>query len=139
MAEGDSTNVLVVLEKTGSGYSAYLPELPGCISTGRSLDEAKRMIHEAVAFHLEGMRLEGVTVPEIFESEYKLTFKMDLASLFEWFSGILTKSAVSRITGLNQSLISQYVTGIKKPSNKQTKKIEQALHHLGKELMEVKL
>jgi predicted RNase H-like HicB family nuclease len=139
MAEADTTNVLVIIEKTGSGYSAYLPDLPGCISTGGSLDEVRRMIHEAVAFHLEGFHLEALPIPEVFQSEYKLTYKMDLASLFEWFSGVLTKSAVSRITGLNQSLISQYVSGTKKPSTKQTKKIEQALHHLGKELLEVEL
>jgi predicted RNase H-like HicB family nuclease len=139
MAEGNATNVLVVLEKTESGYSAYLPDLPGCISTGKSLDEVRRMIHEAVAFHLEGIHLENLPVPELFQSEYKLTFKMDIASLFEYFSGILTKSAVARITGLNQSLISQYVSGTKKPSSKQTKKIERALHHLGKELLEVEL
>jgi len=64
---------------------------------------------------------------------------MDVGSLFEWFSGILTKSGVSRITGMNQSLISQYVSGIKKPSSKQTKKIERALHHLGQELLEIEL
>lgn len=139
MTEENTTNVLVVLEKTKSGYSAYLPDLPGCISTGRSLDEVRRMIHDAVAFHLEGLCIEELPVPEVFQSNYKLSYKMDLASLFEWFSGILTKSAVSRITGLNQSLISQYVSGIKKPSSKQTKKIEKALHHLGQELLEIEL
>lgn len=139
MSEENAVNVLVVLEKTESGYSAYLPDLPGCISTGRSLDEVRRMIPEAVVFHLEGIRMENLPVPELFQSEYKLTYKMDIASLFEYFSGILTKSAVARITGLNQSLISQYVSGTKKPSSKQTKKIERALHHLGKELLEVEL
>ena len=93
MAEENAVNILVVLEKTESGYSAYLPDLPGCISTGRSIDEIRRMIHEAVVFHLEGMRLQDLTVPVVFESDYKLIYKMDLSSLFEWFSGILTKSA----------------------------------------------
>jgi DNA-binding transcriptional regulator YdaS (Cro superfamily) len=64
---------------------------------------------------------------------------MDVASLFEWFSGILTKSGISRLTGMNQSLVSQYASGIKTPSSKQSKKIERALHNLGQELLEIKL
>ncbi|MCK4746408.1 MAG: type II toxin-antitoxin system HicB family antitoxin [Bacteroidales bacterium] len=129
----------VVLEKTGSGYSAYLPDLPGCISTGRTIADIKTNIREAVEFHLEGMNLEKLHVPEEFSKEYELTFKMDVASLFEWFSGVLTKSGVSRLTGMNQSLISQYASGIKTPSHKQTKKIEKALHSLGQELLEIEL
>ncbi len=130
----------VILEKTSSGgYSAYLPELPGCISTGDSIADIKANIKEAVSFHIEGMRIEKFPIPEEFDREFDLTFKMDIASLFEWFSGILTKSGVSKITGMNQSLISQYVSGIKTPSNKQTKKIEHALHNLGHELLEIEL
>jgi predicted RNase H-like HicB family nuclease len=131
---------IVVLEKTSDGgFSAYLPELPGCVSTGESIDEIKTNIREAVDFHIEGMLIENLPVPEVFAGGFNLTYKMDLASLFEWFSGILTKSGVSRITGMNQSLISQYVSGNKTPSNKQTKKIEIALDNLGQELLEIEL
>jgi predicted RNase H-like HicB family nuclease len=131
---------IVILEKTSDGgYSAYLPELPGCVSTGESIGEIKSLIREVVDFHIEGMRMENLQVPEGFDGEFDLSYKMDIASLFEWFSGILTKSGVSKITGMNQSLISQYVSGIKTPSTKQTKKIEQALHNLGQELLEIEL
>jgi len=85
------------------------------------------------------MRIENLPIPQEFAREFELAFKMDVASLFEWFSGILTKSGVSRITGMNQSLISQYVSGIKTPSSKQTKKIERALHNLGQELLDIQL
>lgn len=131
---------IVILEKTeDGGYSAYLPTLPGCISTGETVADIKSNINDAVEFHLEGMRIENLSVPEEFDQEYDLVYKMDLSSLFDWFSGILTKSGVSKITGLNQSLISQYVSGIKTPSSKQTKKIERALHSLGQELLEIEL
>ena len=129
----------VILEKTGDGYCAYLPDLPGCISTGITLADIKNNIKDAIDFHIEGMRIEKMSIPENFDREFDLSFKMDVASLFEWFSGILTKSGVARITGMNQSLISQYVSGIKKPSSKQTKKIERALHNLGQELLEIEL
>ncbi|MEN8158423.1 MAG: type II toxin-antitoxin system HicB family antitoxin [Bacteroidota bacterium] len=130
----------VILEKTNAGgYSAYLPDLPGCVATGNALSEIKNSIREAVDFHLEGMILEKLPLPESFEGSYELAFKMDVASLFEWFSGVLTKSGISRLTGMNQSLISQYASGIKTPGTKQTRKIEQALHALGHELLEIKL
>ena len=131
---------VVILEKTADGgYSAYLPALPGCISTGATVADIKYNIKEAVEFHIEGLRIENLPVPDEFAQKFDLAFNMDVASLFEWFSGILTKSGVSRITGMNQSLISQYVSGIKTPSSKQTKKIERALHNLGQELLEIEL
>jgi predicted RNase H-like HicB family nuclease len=132
-------NNIVVLEKTGDGYSAYLPDLPGCISTGNTISEIRESIRGAVDFHLEGMQIEKTPIPDAFREDFELTFKMDIASLFEWFSGVLTKSGISRLTGLNHSLIRQYASGLKKPSEKQSKKIEQALHGLGQELLEIKL
>ena len=139
MSKGEASKILVILEKTDSGYSAHIPELPGCIATGESLDEVREVLEYAVDFHLEGLKLEKLPIPDGFQRDFNLSYKMDIASLFDWFSGILTKSGVSRLTGLNQSLISQYVSGTKKPSNKQTKKIERALHHLGQELLEIEL
>lgn len=132
--------ITVILEKTtNGGYSAYLPSLPGCISTGSTVADIKESIRDAVDFHIEGMRTENLTVPGEFDKDFELTYKMDIGSLFDWFSGILTKSGVSRITGMNQSLISQYVSGIKTPSRKQIRKIERALHDLGQELLEIEL
>lgn len=55
---------LIVVEKTESGYSAYSPDLDGCISTGRSVEEIEDNMREAIQFHLDGMRLEGLAVPE---------------------------------------------------------------------------
>ena len=54
---------LIVIEKTNTGYSAYAPDLPGCVATGASLDEAEREMHEAIEFHLEGLQEEGYETP----------------------------------------------------------------------------
>ena len=53
---------LIVIEPTNSGFSAYSPDLPGCVSTGATREEVKANMREAVAFHLEGLRLEGVQI-----------------------------------------------------------------------------
>ena len=55
----------VIYEKTGTGYSAYVPDLPGCITTGRTRKETERLMKEAIEFHLAGMREDGLPVPEV--------------------------------------------------------------------------
>ena len=53
----------IVIEKAESNYSAYVPDLPGCIATGATLDEVESEIREAIVFHLEGLREDGLPVP----------------------------------------------------------------------------
>ena len=54
----------IVIEKGAENYSAYVPDLPGCVTTGRTIDEVKRNMQEAIELHLEGMREDGDPVPE---------------------------------------------------------------------------
>lgn len=54
----------IVVEETETGFSAYSPDLPGCISTGATRGEVEANMREAVEFHIEGLRLEGLPVPE---------------------------------------------------------------------------
>ena len=54
----------VVIEQATSNYSAYVPDLPGCVATGETVEEAEREIREAIAFHIAGLREDGVPVPE---------------------------------------------------------------------------
>jgi predicted RNase H-like HicB family nuclease len=55
---------LIVIEPTGTGFSAYSPDLPGCIATGHTRDEVERNMHDAIAFHLDGLREEGQPIPQ---------------------------------------------------------------------------
>lgn len=54
----------VVIEKAESNYSAYVPDLPGCVATGATVEEAEREISEAIQFHIEGLREDGLAIPE---------------------------------------------------------------------------
>jgi predicted RNase H-like HicB family nuclease len=54
----------VVFEKTRANYSAYVPDLPGCVATGASREEVERRIREAIALHLEELRRQAEPVPE---------------------------------------------------------------------------
>ena len=55
---------LVVVEQTESGYSAYSPDLAGCVATGTTRDEVQQEMESAISFHLEGLKSEGLAVPE---------------------------------------------------------------------------
>ncbi len=55
---------LIILEDTATGFSASSPDLPGCVATGATREEVEREMHEAIEFHIEGLRLAGEPVPE---------------------------------------------------------------------------
>ena len=55
---------LIVIEKTTTGYSAYSPDLPGCIATADTEEEIQREMRQTIAFHLDGLRQEGMPIPE---------------------------------------------------------------------------
>jgi predicted RNase H-like HicB family nuclease len=55
---------LIIIEKTETGYSAYSPDLPGCVSTGSTHEEVEQNMREAIEFHLEGLKLEGWEIPQ---------------------------------------------------------------------------
>ena len=55
---------LVVIEKGPSSFGAYVPDLPGCIAVGESRAEVAELIHEAIEFHLAGMKEDGLPIPE---------------------------------------------------------------------------
>jgi predicted RNase H-like HicB family nuclease len=56
--------MIVIEGATGENYSAYAPDLPGCVATGATVEEVEREMHDAIAFHLEGLRASGHPIPE---------------------------------------------------------------------------
>ena len=53
----------IVIEKAESNYSAYVPDLPGCVATGTTIEETEKSIREAIEFHLDGMREDDTPIP----------------------------------------------------------------------------
>ena len=54
----------IIIERGARNYSAYVPDLPGCVSTGKSVKEVRKNIQEAIELHIEGMREDGQPIPE---------------------------------------------------------------------------
>lgn len=55
---------LAIIEQAENNYSAYVPDLPGCIAVGDTVEETEQMIKEAIEFHLEAMRSDGLPIPQ---------------------------------------------------------------------------
>ena len=55
---------VVIIEKGETSYGAYVPDLPGCVAVGETPEEAETLIREAIEFHLDGMREDGLPIPE---------------------------------------------------------------------------
>jgi len=53
----------IVIEKATANYAAYVPDLPGCVATGSTVEETEKLIREAIEFHLEGLRADGLPIP----------------------------------------------------------------------------
>jgi predicted RNase H-like HicB family nuclease len=60
----------MVIEKGDHNYSAYLPDLPGCVTTGATVEELKHNMQEAIELHLEGLREDGLPIPEPSEVDF---------------------------------------------------------------------
>lgn len=117
----------IIIEKTKTGYSAFAEKYP-VYSAGKSLEELKNKISEAMVLYFEE---KGKSASRI-----NLRFIFDLTQFFAFYRVINVKALSERI-GMNQSLLAQYIKGIKKPSAHQSKRIIQGVRQLGKELSEV--
>lgn len=114
----------IIVEKTKTGYSAYAEKYP-VFTVGKSLGELKTNILEAVNLLLDE---QGK-----FVTENDLKIVLDLPQFFSFYKVINAKALSERI-GMNQSLLAQYIKGIKKPSAAQTQRILKGVQQVGKEL-----
>jgi len=135
----DMNIINVIIEKSENGYAAFIPIIEGCVATGKSLDETRSNLQNAISFHLEGMREDGIEIPDEFLGSFTLQFSFDLETFLNHYGRIFSKRSLSKITGVNESLLSQYAAGLKHPRPKQSKKIEQGLHKLANELLQISL
>ena len=82
----------VFFAQTATGYSAYVPDLPGCVAAGATLEETRQLIRQAIEFHIEGMRLHGEEVPPPPTSSSRLKFRPDKAASAS--AGIPTRARI---------------------------------------------
>jgi predicted RNase H-like HicB family nuclease len=121
--------ITLIVEKTSTGFSAYSYDYP-IFTTGKSIPELINRAYEATEFYFEE---ENVKV-----EPNDLKFEIDFKQFFKYYKVINAKFLAEKI-GMNATLLSQYVSGTKKPSPKQTEKILSGIHQIGQELSEINL
>lgn len=126
----------VIVSRAGKGVSAHLPEIDGFIIARDSIEKLKHDLQAGITFHIEGLykeeRSEWMNEPYDFEYVFQ-----DIPTLLEGYSGLLNQTSLARISGINESLMRQYVAGIKKPSRKVTERIESGLKKYAEELRNI--
>jgi predicted RNase H-like HicB family nuclease len=120
-----------------NNYGAYSEEVLGCVATHKTLEGVKQAYIEALEFHLEGMQKDGDEIPAILKRKYKLDFVLNVRALLHYFEGVLTRSALSRVTGINERQLGHYITGHRKPRPEQRNKIVEGIHRIGNEINSV--
>lgn len=121
--------IKVNVEKTDTGFSAFCEDYP-IFTTGRSIPELIENAFEAVSLYVEEDNIEL--------SHDNLRFEIDFKQFFQYYKVLNAKFLADKI-GMNPTLLSQYVQGYKKPSEKQTEKILYGIHQIGQELSEINL
>jgi len=126
----------VIVCKAGKGVSAHLPEIDGYVIARETVEKLKRDLADGLSFHLEGLyeeeRQPWMNEPFNFEFVFQ-----DIPALIDGYSGLISQSSLARISGINESLMRQYVTGIKRPSRKVTQRIETGLEKYADELRSI--
>jgi predicted RNase H-like HicB family nuclease len=116
--------ITIIVEKTRTGYSAYAEKYP-VYTVGKSLEELKSNILEAINLVLDK------SAKTVTENDLKII--LDLPQFFAFYKVINAKALSERI-GMNQSLLSQYIKGVKKPSPTQVHRILKGVQQVGREL-----
>lgn len=129
--------VKIIIERSDDSYSSYAENVPGIYGHGDTVDEAKQSALAGIDLLKKYNQDENI--PAILKGDYEIVFKFDAESFLNFYKKIFTNAALERMTGINQKQFQHYASGLKKPRLAQVKKIETAMHKLGKELMSVEL
>ena len=129
--------IKIVIEKSADHYAAYAEKVEGVYGAGDTVEEAKASVLKGITLLKKHNKKENV--PAILKGDFELTYQFDVQSFMNYYKKIFTNAALERLTGINQKQLQHYASGLKKPRPAQAKKIETALHNLGKELLTVEL
>ena len=124
----------IIIEKSSDFYDAYADNCDGIYGAGNTVEEAKENVMEGLNLFI---KYNKEKLPEILQGQYNIEYYYDVPSFLKHYSTIFTKSALQRMTGINQTQLTHYVSGFRKPSKKTIYKLDTAIDSLSKELSQV--
>lgn len=132
-----TNQVKIIIERSNDSFTSYAENVAGVYGHGDTVEEAKQSALEGLVLLKKYNEVE--TIPQILRGNYEVIFKFDAESFLNYYKKIFTNAALERMTGIHQKQFHHYASGLKKPRPAQIKKIETAIHTLGKELLSVEL
>lgn len=131
--------IKVLVEWSGDNFSAGNGEVNGVVFvTGRSLDEVKQKFKETFKFHVESSIADGDQLPVyIVKGRYSFEFSLQASAMLHMADGLITRSALSRVTGINEKQLSHYLTGHRKARTEQNEKIAAGIIAINKQITEL--
>lgn len=117
-------------------YAAGTDILP-VVAAHQTLEGLKDGFTESFILHLESMKEDGDEIPKELQGEFELCFSLTTRALLHYYDNIISRAAISRITGINEKQLGHYMQGVRVPRKQQRDRIVAGLHKLGRTLIEV--
>lgn len=115
-------------------YSAYCNDHPALFGSGETPEAARKELEETLRLTKEDGRDVAVIYPDWLDGDYEFAIHWDVRTMLEYYSGVITPTALGKLSGIHPKQLWAYQHGISKPRKAQVAKIEAALHRLGHEL-----
>ncbi|MBR4826302.1 MAG: type II toxin-antitoxin system HicB family antitoxin [Bacteroidales bacterium] len=122
--------IKVIVDYTNNYAACPADDRIACVSTGRTLQEVKENIEQALQFHIEGMREDGDPIPEEFNGNWEFEWELTARAMLHYTDGIVPKSALAKVTGINQQQLTHYASGYRVPRETMRQRLVDGLHSI---------
>ena len=129
--------ITVLVDYTGNFAASPITPEVACLSTGRTLDEVKKNLDEALSFHMDGLREDGLPIPEELAAPREYEWRLSTRALLHYTEGLVSRSAIAKITGINQQQLSHYASGYRKPRPSMSIRIRDGVRKIAQALAAV--
>ena len=106
-----------------------------CVTTANSYESLKINMDESLHFHIEGMKEDGETIPEEFSGEWEYEWVLSTRALLHATEHLVSKSAIAKVTGINQQQLTHYASGFRKPKPAMADRIREGVHSIALTLL----
>ena len=124
----------IKVDYTNNFAASPINEGVACLVTARTFAELQKEMESALRDHIAWMKEDGDKIPSEFEGEWEFDWQLTVKALLHYTDGLVSKSAISRATGINQQQLTHYSTGYRTPRPAMRKKIIDGIHAIASQL-----
>lgn len=133
----EKKKLIAVITGGKDEYGAFFKDSIMAFGSGKTVENAKESLKEGLRLLLEEEDPENI--PEILKGDYEIIFTFDVSGALKYYSGFMSYSGLSKVTGIHQKQLSNYANGFRKPNKETVDKILSNLHRFGNELSQVQI